>query len=184
MSAHLGGQLPALVDGELGHAARDRALAHLAHCTPCRGEVDAHRRLKARLLDAGGPTPPAALLDRLLAMPAAPPAAPPLHASGPAAPRRRPADRPTAGTAPTSRDGAAGPGRARPPVHRRQARAAVGGAVLAVGLGVVLALGAPPGAARPAVDPGSEAFLVDHAGTTVVLPLGDPVGVSSAAFAR
>ena len=174
MSAHLGGQLPALVDGELGHAARERALAHLAHCTPCRAEVDAHRRLKARLLDAGGPPPPAALLDRLLAMPAAPPD------PGPPAPRRRA----PAGTAPPARPGATGPGRRRPGRQRRQARAAVGGAVLAVGLGVVLALGAPPGAARPAVDPGSEVFLVDHAGTAVVLPLGDPGGVSSAAFTR
>ena len=32
MTAHLGELAAALVDGELGHEARDRALAHLAGC--------------------------------------------------------------------------------------------------------------------------------------------------------
>ncbi|MFG2005871.1 anti-sigma factor family protein [Spirillospora sp. NPDC048911] len=45
----LGERLTALVDGELGHEERDRALAHLARCERCRAEADALRRLKGRL---------------------------------------------------------------------------------------------------------------------------------------
>lgn len=48
-SRHLGDLAAALVDGELGHDARDRALGHLAICSACRDEVAAQRRLKGRL---------------------------------------------------------------------------------------------------------------------------------------
>ncbi|MCY7364907.1 MAG: zf-HC2 domain-containing protein, partial [Frankiaceae bacterium] len=51
MSSCLGEQVAALVDGELDHAARERAQRHLAHCVTCRAEADAHRRLKVRLHD-------------------------------------------------------------------------------------------------------------------------------------
>lgn len=44
--SHLGERLTALVDGELGHDERDRALAHLAACDLCRAEADALRALK------------------------------------------------------------------------------------------------------------------------------------------
>ncbi|MCW2605949.1 MAG: hypothetical protein JWO60_642, partial [Frankiales bacterium] len=71
MSGHLGERLTALVDGELDHAARDRALSHLAHCDECRAQADAHRRLKAALsgLRAAPPVPPAELVARLTALP-------------------------------------------------------------------------------------------------------------------
>lgn len=49
MTRHLGDLAAALVDGELGHDARDRALAHLAGCDECRAEVAGQRRLKARI---------------------------------------------------------------------------------------------------------------------------------------
>ncbi|WP_026413910.1 zf-HC2 domain-containing protein [Actinomadura oligospora] len=52
----LGERLTALVDGELGHEERERALRHLAGCASCRAEADALRRLKARL--RGLATPP------------------------------------------------------------------------------------------------------------------------------
>ncbi|TDD59276.1 zf-HC2 domain-containing protein, partial [Actinomadura darangshiensis] len=45
----LGERLTALVDGELGHEERERALAHLAGCGRCRNEADQMRRLKGRL---------------------------------------------------------------------------------------------------------------------------------------
>ncbi|MEO5876625.1 MAG: zf-HC2 domain-containing protein [Streptosporangiaceae bacterium] len=45
----LGERLTALVDGELGHDERDRALAHLASCVGCRHEADTMRALKRRL---------------------------------------------------------------------------------------------------------------------------------------
>jgi len=43
---HLGDRLSALVDGELGHEARERVLAHLATCAKCKSEADEQRRLK------------------------------------------------------------------------------------------------------------------------------------------
>lgn len=64
-SRHLGAVAAALVDGELGHDARDRALAHLAHCDRCRADVDAQRRLKARLRGMPEPDPPLGLLAAL-----------------------------------------------------------------------------------------------------------------------
>lgn len=45
----LGERLTALVDGELGHDDRDKALAHLASCAECRAEADTLRALKRRL---------------------------------------------------------------------------------------------------------------------------------------
>ncbi|WP_157963776.1 anti-sigma factor family protein [Actinocorallia populi] len=45
----LGDRLTALVDGELDHDGRDRALAHLAVCDGCRSEAESLRRLKRRL---------------------------------------------------------------------------------------------------------------------------------------
>ena len=47
--SHLGDRVAALVDGELDHESRDRAFAHIATCDACRAEVDAVRRLKARI---------------------------------------------------------------------------------------------------------------------------------------
>jgi anti-sigma factor RsiW len=49
----LGERLTALVDGELEHDDRDRALAHLAGCARCRSEADMLRRLKRRLRGLG-----------------------------------------------------------------------------------------------------------------------------------
>lgn len=45
----LGERLTALVDGELGHDERDKALVHLASCEGCRAEADTLRALKRRL---------------------------------------------------------------------------------------------------------------------------------------
>ena len=44
--SHLGERLSAFIDGELSHAQRDRVLAHLARCEPCRVEAAALRMLK------------------------------------------------------------------------------------------------------------------------------------------
>jgi hypothetical protein len=63
--SHLGERLTALVDGELGHDERDRALAHLAVCAECRAEADALRRLKSRLRALPGPPPAVDFLRRL-----------------------------------------------------------------------------------------------------------------------
>ncbi|MEU2182171.1 anti-sigma factor family protein [Streptomyces thermolilacinus] len=67
---HLGDRLAALVDGELGHDARERVLAHLATCARCKAEADAQRRLKSYFAESAPPPPPAGLLARLQGLPA------------------------------------------------------------------------------------------------------------------
>ncbi|MFI0422501.1 anti-sigma factor family protein [Spongiactinospora sp. 9N601] len=79
--SHLGERVSALVDGELGHSERDRALAHLTFCTDCRAEVEALRALKSRLRALDGPAMPADLTMSLLRM---------SEPGGPLPPRIRP----------------------------------------------------------------------------------------------
>jgi anti-sigma factor RsiW len=148
---HLGGLVAAVVDGVLGHDARDRALAHLARCDECRAEVEAQRRLKARLARLGAPeaaggTTPGAAQATLLPEP------PPVRLQAsfrPPAPRSAPA---------------------RP---RRLAFAAAGGAAFTLGLASVLALGSPdrPRVVTPAVD----SYTVEHSRSAVGVPGADPV---------
>ncbi|MER7109058.1 anti-sigma factor family protein [Streptomyces sp. NPDC000229] len=66
---HLGDRLAALVDGELGHDARERVLAHLATCPKCKAEADAQRRLKSVFAQAAPPPPSEGLLARLQGLP-------------------------------------------------------------------------------------------------------------------
>ena len=73
---HLGDRLAALVDGELGHDARERVLAHLATCRSCKAEADAQRRLKNVFADTAPPAPSDGLLARLQGLPAGPPTGP------------------------------------------------------------------------------------------------------------
>ncbi|GGU42260.1 membrane protein [Streptomyces albospinus] len=66
---HLGDRLAALVDGELGHDARERVLAHLATCGKCKAEADAQRRLKSVFAQTAPPGPSEGLLARLQQLP-------------------------------------------------------------------------------------------------------------------
>ncbi|CAL9430204.1 anti-sigma factor family protein [Streptomyces sp. enrichment culture] len=66
---HLGDRLSALVDGELGHDARERVLAHVATCAKCKAEVDAQRRLKNVFAQAAPPPPSESFLARLQGLP-------------------------------------------------------------------------------------------------------------------
>ncbi|CQR62055.1 anti-sigma factor family protein [Streptomyces leeuwenhoekii] len=68
---HLGDRLAALVDGELGHDARERVLAHVATCPKCKAEVDAQRRLKNVFAQAAPPPPSESFLARLQGLPGA-----------------------------------------------------------------------------------------------------------------
>ncbi|WP_216590568.1 anti-sigma factor family protein [Streptomyces brasiliscabiei] len=67
---HLGDRLSALVDGELGHEARDRVLAHLATCAKCKTEADEQRRLKNVFAEVAPPPPSESFLARLQMLPA------------------------------------------------------------------------------------------------------------------
>lgn len=68
MTPHLGERLCPLVDSQLQHDERDRALAHLAHCAGCREEVAEYRRMKQRLSGLWAPSLPAGLADRLVGL--------------------------------------------------------------------------------------------------------------------
>lgn len=74
--AHLGDRLAALVDGELGHDARERVLAHLATCGKCKAEADAQRELKSVFAEMAPPGPSDGLLARLQGLPGGDPGAP------------------------------------------------------------------------------------------------------------
>ncbi|MGW1934211.1 anti-sigma factor family protein [Streptomyces sp. NPDC001919] len=69
---HLGDRLAALVDGELGHDARERVLAHLATCARCKSEADAQRTLKSVFASAAPPPPSEGFLARLQGLPGGP----------------------------------------------------------------------------------------------------------------
>lgn len=163
---HLGELAAALVDGELGHAARERAQRHLAHCPECRVEVEAQRRLKATLASlASTPTPPPDLAARLLAL------------SVPGTDRASRGPLRPAG--PVTLRAPSGPRAGRPAGRRRglRRRTAVGSAVAALGV-VAIALGSPPRTPTTAVDPATDSFVVQHVDTTSELPAVVRAGVN------
>jgi anti-sigma factor RsiW len=179
---HLGLRVSALVDDQLSHDERDRALAHVAHCEQCRVEVEQERGTKAALRQLPADEPPAELVRALLAMaetggPLPPPRRP---FPGPATPavgwRRldgRPGDRPVRG-----------PATRRPDVAPRQQRArlqvAAAGTLSAGALLLVLAtLGAPAAtSSSPAsVVPPMQTFRVEHAKSTGALPFVEPASI-------
>jgi anti-sigma factor RsiW len=180
--SHLGERITALVDGELGHNERDRALAHLAACEQCRAEADAQRRLKQRLRSLGDATPSTELLTNLYAMgepggPIPPRARPmPGAVKPPVMPRpagRRSLSRPLSGPVdnrPTRRP-AAGL-RQRLPRPRYLALGAATLAVLGVGTAGFVAGGAPA-QQLPRVAPAFEQFAVEHALTSGDVPVAD-----------
>jgi Putative zinc-finger len=198
---HLDGLVAAVVDGALDHETRDRALAHLARCDECRGEVEAQRRLKAQLARLASPEVPGGLAERLLRLPdevtgAHPPTAraaldrdlPPVRLA--ASFRDNPGGRPgrsrlgaatrrpgrsVPGAAVTHPAGSApGPGRraSRRPSRLRVAGVAGGVAAFALSLATVLALGEPD--AGRSVVPAVDSYLVEHTRTAVGVPGTDP----------
>ena len=152
--SHLDDLVAALVDNELSHDQRDRALAHITRCAPCRAEVDAQRRLKALLANQSDPEVSPSLTARLLVVATV--------ASGPTHPdvvRRRPARR-----------------RAEIRRGRVATYSVVGVALMA---GVVAAGGQHDG--RP-VRPPVTAFVDEHNATTDRLgPVSDPALVVTVA---
>jgi anti-sigma factor RsiW len=170
---HLGERLTALVDGELGHDERDRALVHLAACDQCRAEADALRVLKRRLRAMGDALPAESLLTRLQAMgepgDPLPPAIRRLPGQSRApAPARltRPRD-----TRPPGRSRRAATSRLRLPRGRYLVAGAATLAVLGIG-SAAFAAGSEP--RSPRVSPSIEQFAVEHALTSGDVPLTDP----------
>jgi hypothetical protein len=199
---HLGWLVAAVVDGALDHAARERALGHLARCDDCRAEVEAQRRLKARLARLAGPDVPTSLAERLLHLPDASagtgavtldPALPPLRMvagfrrpdTGGVRRGAGPGDgspfrvtpgraRPLGSTArPPGRAAASGRGRGLTSRRRRFGAAAGGLAAFALSIATVAALGS---AERPrTVVPAVDSYTVVHSRTAVGVPGADPV---------
>jgi len=207
--SHLGDLAAAVVDGELGHDARDRALAHLAGCLPCRAEVDAQRRIKARLGAMERSDVPSTLAARLAAVPGAalpsPPAVPVRTAAPPPSRRvgsgrvqRVSAERSTALSTRSRFGRTRRPARNRPPgrpvddprpwsrTPRRLRRAVVGGtSAVLLSLGVALLVGGGSPADTAAVDPSVNTFVADHMATTSEVPLTDPaVAAVSVSYPR
>lgn len=184
--SHLGPRISALVDGELGHETRDRALAHVAHCPACQDVLESERAVKDLLAAAAPPAPSDRMLASLqaLALPGNP--VPPRARTmpqGPVVPVLPPPGRAPRGSRADSR----GPLGSRPvgpgvALRRsRRARYAAVGALSVAGLvlGTAFAAGAPRQSPSPVVPPAAE-LTVEHNATTSGFSLGDPgLGVAS-----
>jgi anti-sigma factor RsiW len=182
---HLGERVTALVDGQLGHDDRDRALAHIAGCELCRADVELERQTKAALRRLPDVEPPPELVRKLLAL---------AEPGGPLPPERRPfpgAATPAVGwRAHDRRPGAgrpvdvAGPrrpqGAPRLSTPRRRVRLAAAGVLSAGALTLALAtLGGPAqsGPAPATIVPPMEQFTVEHARSTGSLPFVEPAAI-------
>ncbi|MEW9553481.1 anti-sigma factor [Nonomuraea sp. NPDC050783] len=164
--AHLGERVSALVDGELSHQERERALAHLTFCADCRAEVESVRALKSRLRSLDSPAMPTDLTMSLLRM---------AEPGGPLPPRERPFPARTFGGVPLPgphsiapldnrprRDatgGGSGPGRGG---RRRTAYVAVSVVSAAVALGTFFAVS---GAGQDTSTPPVELYKIQHSPT-------------------
>lgn len=180
---HLGIRVSALVDDQLSHDERDRALAHVTRCEQCRLEMEQERETKAALRRLPPVAPPAELVKSLLAM---------AETGGPLPPQRRPFPgpatptvgwRPLDGRPRTSRS--LGSQRSRRPDVAPRVRPAriqlVAAGALSVGmLTIALAtIGAPAasGPAPAAVVPAMQTFAIEHAKSTGALPFVEPASV-------
>ena len=178
---HLGARISALVDGELDHEARDRALAHIAHCATCRELVVAERFVMESRAAAAPPAPSERVLATLqaLAQPGNPlPPRARTMPQGPVVPVLPPPGRGPRGVRGDSRR-PAGQGVARR--SARRARYAAVGALSVAGLvlGTAFAAGAPRQSESPVVTPAAE-LSVEHTATTTGFTVGDPgLGVAS-----
>ena len=183
--SHLGERVAALVDGELDHDARDRAVAHLTRCEECRCAVSEQRWLKSRLHELAATEPSAALLSSLFD----------IGRSGPAGADEQTAvlhsiERVAAMSLPTGSylaaphlaaanvDANAHPDDRRTADRRRRAGLVMAGAgsVSAAVLGLAYALGgAPPESPSPSpVSPPVGQFSAEFAGSSDGLPFSDP----------
>ena len=171
---HLGTQLSALADAQLGPAPTARAMAHVAVCPECADGLAAARAARLALTSAVDVRPAADLTARLLALGAGQ-QAPPSDARArldPAAPWAddRCVPLPGARGLPGARDGLP-PGGLRGEVHpRRPPIAAMAAGALGVGLvAVIFALGGEP-TATPDQHPAQALGLLSRAAAAVDSP--------------
>ena len=177
---HLGEHGAALVDGELSHRERERALGHVAGCVDCRTLLDAERAVKARLGALPAPEPAARLLAALGGMatggfplpptspvPATAPLVPPLAAPG-RAPRGARGD----ARGPRSLGGSRR-GLRRGSVQRARYAAVGALSIASVVLGTAFAAGGAGSGAGTVVPPAAE-LSVEHDATSTSVLLGDP----------
>ena len=181
---HLGERVTALVDGQLGHDDRDRALAHIAGCELCRADVELERQTKAALRRLPDVEPPPELVRKLLAL---------AEPGGPLPPQRRSfpgTAAPAVGwRARDRRPGAGRPvdvavqrrpqGAPRLSMPRGRVQLAAAGVLSAGALTLVLATlgGTAQSGPAPAIVPPMEQFTVEHARSTGSLPFVEPAAV-------
>lgn len=169
--SHLGDRVAALVDGELDHAARDRALSHIAHCADCRAQVEHQRDLKGLLAAAATPPPSAETLAGLLSLAAPGPPLPPRARTmprGPVVPELPAPGRRT----PRGRLDSRRPGERHPRSHR--ARLLTAGALSVAGLVLGTAFVAGGSTSTGPVVPPVAELSVEHGRTSGAVTVGDP----------
>jgi anti-sigma factor RsiW len=171
-------KLSAVVDGALDHDSRDKVLSHLVSCDACRAEVDAQRRLKARMAALDVPDPSTDLMQRLMGV-----------SSFSTEPREevRPVLTPAVSlfpqrsAFPAGRTGGTRPGAPRTTRSRRRTGvlgAAGSAAAVASLLGTAFVVGDPARSEQPpALQPPVASFSSDHASATVGSPFSDPVAL-------
>lgn len=168
---HLGERVTSFVDDQLDDNARDQILAHLTRCATCRDSVGDERAVKAALHGLGDVEPSADFVAKLhtIAEPGGP--LPPPRRPFPAAAAAVASWRTTSGADEPATDDR------RRPVARRSARVAVGAALSAGALTVLLAgLGASdaPDTQPAVVEPEFDRFSMEHARSAGTLPFLDP----------
>jgi len=172
--SHLGARISALVDGELGHAARDRALAHVAYCSRCRAELEAERAIKDRTTKAAAPPPSAELLASLLSLAEPGEPVPPLPRPMPLAPvvPTLPPPGRVRSNGPRGRSDSRGPSMDR--THRLRYAAVGGLAFSGLVFGTAFVAGGAESEPGAPVLPPAATFSTEHTAATAGLPLRDP----------
>ena len=182
---HLGDRIAALVDGELGHQERDRALAHVAHCARCRQALDEQRAVRALLARSAAPAPSVETVEALLSlatpggplpprartMPQGPlvPELPPPGRFGRTGPR---GSRRTANRADSRRPGDVAARRERS-AGRGRLVAASALSVAGLVLGTAFVAGGAESRGGPVVPPVAQ-LTVEHGRTATAVTVGDP----------
>lgn len=180
---HLGDRIAALADGELSHAERDRALAHVAGCASCRAALEEQRAVRLLLASAAVPEPAPETVATLLSLAAPGGPLPPRARSMPQGPvvpdlpppRRlgRPWGRHADGQRPARRDSRRPGDRAASRVRRVRVASAGALSVAGLVLGTAFVAGGTAGQA-PAVVPPVSQLSVEHGRTAGAVTVGDP----------